>query len=163
MWLLTEQPSGSSVDPPFSEGFLFSDSNISGETIKAYLETDYIVLDAASTTLKIGQANPHLASLHGTYDTPCSAFLTACNPFSEDCGAEANAERTAALAADLKRHGLVTIEAIGKHPSNGWPGEASFLVLGLSLEAAKAIGTNYGQNAIVWSAVDAVPRLILLR
>ncbi|KXU97831.1 hypothetical protein CR51_21935 [Caballeronia megalochromosomata] len=142
---------------------MFSNSNIPGETIKAYLETDYIVLDAASTTLKIGQTDPHLAALHGTYDMPCSAFHTACNPFSEDCGAEANAARTAALAADLERRGLVTIEAIGKHLSNGWPGEASFLVLGLSLEAAKAIGTKYGQNAIVWSAVDAVPRLILLR
>jgi hypothetical protein len=37
------------------------------------------------------------------------------------------------------------------------------LVFGLTLEAAKAMGRTLEQNAIVWSAADAIPRLILLR
>ncbi len=52
---------------------------------------------------------------------------------------------------------------IGQHPSNSWAGEESFLVFGVSLEAAKALGRRFEQNAIVWSAADAVPQLILLR
>ena len=45
----------------------------------------------------------------------------------------------------------------------GGPGEPSYLVFGLKLEAAKTLGRALRQNAIVWSDVDAVPRLILLR
>ncbi|GJH02760.1 DUF3293 domain-containing protein [Paraburkholderia terrae] len=142
---------------------MFSDSSIAGDTIQAYLETEYLVFDEASTTLHIGQADPMLAALHDAYDVPCSAFITACNPFSEDCDCKSNTARLVALAVDLKLLGMTAIEGIGKHPSNNWPGEASFLVPGLSLEAAKALGTKYSQNAIVWSADNAVPRLILLR
>jgi hypothetical protein len=52
---------------------------------------------------------------------------------------------------------------IGQHPSNAWAGEESFLCFGISLEAAKALGRRFEQNAIVWSAADAIPQLILLR
>ena len=41
--------------------------------------------------------------------------------------------------------------------------EESFLVYGLTLEAAKALGTRLEQNAFIWSGEDAVPQLILLR
>ncbi|MBN3755980.1 DUF3293 domain-containing protein [Paraburkholderia sp. Tr-20389] len=142
---------------------MFSDSEIPRETIQAYLETEYFAFDDASTTLRIGEANPKLAALHAVYGVTCSAFITACNPFSQDCSAEFNADRQQALARELEKPGLVAIEGSGRHPSNNWPGEASFLVLGLSLDAAKALGTQYGQNAIVWSADDATPQLILLR
>jgi hypothetical protein len=52
---------------------------------------------------------------------------------------------------------------MGQHPSNKWPGEEIFLVLGLYFEAAKALGERFGQNAIVWCGIDAVPQLIVLR
>ena len=42
-------------------------------------------------------------------------------------------------------------------------GEASYLIFGLTLEAAKMLGMRLEQNAIVWAGVDAVPQLILLR
>jgi hypothetical protein len=35
--------------------------------------------------------------------------------------------------------------------------------LGLSLEAAKALGKKYDQNAVVWCGPDAIPELVLLR
>ena len=37
------------------------------------------------------------------------------------------------------------------------------LALGLALEHAKAIARRFEQNAIVWAAADAIPRLVLLR
>jgi hypothetical protein len=163
MWLLREQPSGLRVDPPLTEGFLFSDSKIPSETIQAYLETEYFAFGDASTTLRVGQANRQLAALHKAHDVNCSAFVTACNPFSQNCSDEFNAASQEALACELKRLGLMVIEGIGTHPSNEWPGEPSYLVPGLSLEGAKALGRQYRQNAILWCADDATPQLVLLR
>ena len=142
---------------------MFSDSKIPRETIQAYLETEYIAFGDAPTTLRIGETSAALAALHKAYGVNCSAFITGCNPYSEHRTPEFNAERQQALARDLEQLGLVAIDGIGKHPSNDWPGEASFLVPGLSLENAKTLATQYGQNAIVWSAEDATPQLVLLR
>ena len=55
------------------------------------------------------------------------------------------------------------IDGIGCDPSGCWPGEASCLVLGLSIDIARALGTEFEQNAIVWCGADAVPELVLLR
>ena len=43
------------------------------------------------------------------------------------------------------------------------PAEPSVLVLGLSLEAAKVMGRQYEQDAIVWISTKAVPELVLLQ
>lgn len=142
---------------------MFSDSDIPRDVIQAYLETHYHVHGNAPTSLKVGEANAALASLQETAGAACSAFITACNPFSEKADAALNVERQQALAHALRQRGLSFIDGIGQHPTNGWPGEASFLVLGLTLEDARTLGTQHGQNAIVWSGADAVPQLILLR
>jgi len=142
---------------------LFSGSKIDRDTIQAYLETDYCVHGDSPATLKIGEACPKLASLHEEHRVDCSAFVTACNPFSQSRDDAANAEQQAALAHELKQRSLSFLEGIGQHPSNKWPGEASFLVLGLTLEAAKTLGARLEQNAIIWSGLDSVPQLILLR
>ncbi len=54
------------------------------------------------------------------------------------------------------------IEGMGIDPSGKWPAEKSFLALGLDLETSRALGREFGQNAIVWAGADAIPRLILL-
>lgn len=142
---------------------MFSDSTIDRNTIQAYLETDYCILGNDPFTLRIGVACSELAALHQASKADCSAFITACNPFSQTFDEAANAERQAALARELTRRSLRYIDGIGQHPSNQWPGEASFLVFGLTLEAARTLGTRLEQNAIIWSGPDAVPQLILLR
>ena len=142
---------------------MFSDSSIPRDTIQAYLETHYQVLGETPATLRIGQFNPTLAALHDASRVASSAFITACNPLSERLDSQANAARQDALARKLDALGLTRIDGVGQHPSNNWPGEASFLVLGVALDAAKALGNEHGQNAIVWSGADAVPQLILLR
>jgi len=143
---------------------LFSASVIDRELIQAYLETHYHVHGDAPATLRVGEPNAPLAALHDASGVTCSAFITAWNPFSRQARDDAtNARRQAALACELTRRGLAFIDGIGQHPSNKWPGEASFLVLGIPLEDAKALGTEFEQNAIIWSGADAVPQLILLR
>lgn len=142
---------------------LLSPSIIDSATVQAYRETEYRVFAEAGFTLRVGQASAELLSAHKRHKTQCSAFLTACNPFSQAFDATTNAERQAALAKELKQRSLTFESGIGQHPGNGWPGEDSFIVYGLTLEAAKALGTRIEQNAFIWSGADAVPQLILLR
>lgn len=152
-----------SVDPPPPEGFLFSDTAIDRDTVQAYLETDYRISAPAPITLRIGEVSAALAELHRRHGVEASAFITAWNPYSRATSDEVNAERQQALARELQQLGLTCLDGVGQHRSNQWPGEPSFLALGLTLEDAKVIGTRHGQNAIVWCGVDAVPQLILLR
>jgi len=62
----------------------------------------------------------------------------------------------------LVEQGWAFLPAFGQHPSGGWPGEASFFVLGVSCAAAQSLGRKFEQNAILWCGPDAVPQLFLL-
>ena len=151
------------VDPPRTEGFLFQDSVIDQSLIQAYLETNYHVRGAMPLTLNIGVTNAGLAALHTSHSVESRAYVTACNPFSQTPDDSVNDARQAVLARELHQHGLTHIKGIGQHPTNGWAGEQSFLVLGLSREDARRLGARYEKNAIVWCGPDAVPELVLLR
>ena len=148
---------------PIKGAFLYSDTTIDQDMIRAYLETEYRVEADVPLTLRIGTACPLLAAMHKAHRVECSTFITACNPFSTPFDDALNMERQAVLAKELTRRGLTFMEGIGQHPSNLWQGEPSFLVLGVSKEAAKALGTRHEQNALVWIGPSAVPELILLR
>lgn len=141
---------------------MFSTTIIPPDTIRAYRETHFRVFSDPPTTLMVDEANPSLAAIHNAAKVGCSAFITACNPFSEQYNPAANARRQEMLAIELRHRDVTFISGVGQHPSSDWE-EASFLVLGMSLEDAKACGTQHGQNAIVWSGADALPQLILLR
>lgn len=143
--------------------FLLPDSIIDPATIQAYLQTEYRVRSDPAAILTIGVRCPELAALHSAFCSDCSAFITACNPFSQVLDEQPNAARQSALAAELTQRGLRFLDGIGQDPANQFPGEPSFLVFGLKLEAAKILGTRLEQNAIVWSGADAVPQLVLLR
>jgi hypothetical protein len=137
-------------------------SEISPSIIKAYLETDYCVFGESPFVLRVGITNEPLAKLYKRLVTNCGGFVTAFNPFGNDVGEAANAVRQIELAKELHRRNLTFFDGIGKHPSGEWA-EPSYFVLGLSLEAAKALGNKYDQNAIIWCGSDAIPELVLLR
>lgn len=138
-------------------------SAISAELIQAYRETEFRVAAPEPFTLSVGQASQALQSLYKLHKSDSAAYVTAWNPYSEETGPEQNNAAQARLEAELKLRALAYIPGVGQHPSQQWPGEPSVLVLGLSLEAAKVLGKDYGQNAIVWCGPDAVPELTLLR
>ena len=142
---------------------MFVASEIGQETIQAYLETDYCVHSDRIILLRIGESISQLLDAHKRQRTDCSAFITAWNPEGQVLTGAENAERHQALIREVAHRSLEYVEGIGQHPSNDWPGEGSVLVFGLTLEAAKTLGTKYQQNAIVWNGADAVPQLILLR
>lgn len=136
---------------------------ISESLIHAYVETDYVVHTQPSITLRVNEQSPQMMKLHKQHRVACSAFITAFNPYSQSCTPEVNLSRQKELMSELKVRSLKFIEGIGQHPSNEWPGEPSLLVLGLSLEAAKTLGSRFEQNALVWIGADGIPELVLLR
>lgn len=139
-----------------------SDTTIDAAMIQAYRETEYRVHGDEPFILRVGQPCDALAAIHKRHRVDCSAYITACNPYSQPLDDAANTRRHADLGHELRKRSLTAFGGLGQHPSNQWPGEASYLVLGLTLEAAKTLGTRFEQNAIVWSGADATPQLILL-
>ena len=117
----------------------------------------------SSFSLRIGRHSAPLQALHSAQGVSCSAYITACNPYSQPLTAAQNVARHAALLRVLQRQGLAWLPGLGRHLAGNWPGERSVLVLGLALDAASALGSALRQNAIVWAAGDAVPKLVLLR
>jgi hypothetical protein len=142
---------------------LFSESKLSYDLIQAFSETHYKVYAEYELVLLIGQSNSDLANLHRRFAVDCCAFITACNPYSRALSAERNKIRQQNLATDLLSRQVSFLEGLGVHPSNGWEGEPSFLIFGVTLEDARDMGHALEQNAIVWAGSDATPQLILLR
>lgn len=136
---------------------------MSEETLKAYRETEYRVQAEPPFTLMIGQVCPELVSAHSNHSCDCSAFITACNPFSKLLTEEENTALQESFSEELSKAGLSFLRGVGQHPSNDWPGEPSFLIFGLRLEEASAWGKKLQQNAVVWSGADGLPQLVLLR
>ena len=150
---------------------MFSESTLPENLVQAYRETRYKVFAAQATEtiafeLLIDQRCVGLIAAHHHHSVDCSAYITACNPYSQSLSPDENALRQGALARELQSRGLAFDVGVGHHPSNGWEdghGEPSFLVYGLNLDAATALAGQFEQNAFVFSGTDAVPRLILLR
>jgi hypothetical protein len=144
-----------------------SQSPISDQVIAAYRSANYQVESTDETViLHIDQYSEPLSRLLAASGHQCAVFITACNPWGKRHHADANLAANARLADRLGQlpggEGRV-IEGRGYDSRGTWPEEKSFLVLGLDLEASKALGREFNQNAIVWAGTDAIPRLILLR
>lgn len=97
---------------------MFPDSVIDACLIQAFRETHYRVHGAEPFTLVVDEPSAALAAAHKRFRTDCSAYITACNPLSEDVGPASNAQRHADLGLELARRSLAHIEGIGQHPSN---------------------------------------------
>jgi hypothetical protein len=145
------------------EGFVLFESVIGSGLVQAYRETEYKVHGDEPFTLKVEQGSPALSAAHKRHGVDCTAFITAWNPLGVAQEEAVNIQRNAELSAELRKRNLASIEGIGQHPTSQRPGEASYLIFGLTLPKAKALGTRWAQNAVVWSGANAVPQLIMLR
>ncbi len=136
---------------------------IDPQTLRAYRETDYRVLTDTPFIMHIDEICHSLAAVHAQYGVSCSTFITACNPFSQALDTQHNLCRQTGLGLILEDMGIPWLHGLGIHPAGTWPGEDSFLALGVELAPACALGRRFEQNAIVWAGADTVPQLILLR
>ena len=143
---------------------MFSEpSSLDASLIQVYRETHYRIDGVHGLTLLVDEYSPELAALHLKHGVTCSAFITACNPNGIALSERTNIKRQADLGVELKHRGLNYLVGIGTHPHNDWPGEPSYLVFGLAMQAAKALAIKLEQNAFIWSGEDAVPKLVLLK
>lgn len=109
----------------------------------AYLETVIRVelLPGSSTTLTGTDATGNWP-----FDEPVHV-ITAANPFGRRIPEGDNDIALGELASALTQSGVGYARASGKAADGGW-GETSFLVWGLTTEAAIEIGRRFGQEAI---------------
>jgi len=121
-----------------------------------YCNTNYILrIDDKEVVLRItGDVPPALSSLAQPW-----AIITAYNPYSAEYTEEENQTAQARLTDMLTLHGYKMLPAVGRSSDEKWE-EPSKLVLGISYELAKAFGTCFQQNTIVFGEVDGPIELV---
>lgn len=139
-----------------------SDSRITPALLAAYRQAEYIVQSSPSFILRVDVYSARLNELHRQNGVNSSAVITACNPHSEQADAAINALAVQKLRQDLETAGCVMIDCTGHDPQRHWPDEPGYLAIGLDLDKAERLGAGYGQNAILFSDDDAIPRLVVL-
>lgn len=141
-----------------------SQTSLDPGLVEAYWRTRYCAeLEGAAIVLQIGIPSEELAAAIGATHYSGAAFITAENPYSMPTPAQENAVSMAALKSELEALGASVFEGVGRGDDPAWPGEASYLAVGLSRDQACVLGRKYQQNAIVWIGVHGTPELVLLR
>jgi hypothetical protein len=138
-------------------------SSVTPALLAAYRATHYCVRGVAQPfLLRVDEPSADLEACHRAHGVSCSAFLTAWNPGSRALPEEDNRAAQLRLSALLAERGFALLAGLGVDPTGQWEGEESLLVLGVERAEAIGIGRAFGQNGILYSGADAVPRLVLL-
>lgn len=138
-------------------------TDISAALLAAYRAAVYRVRGPQPFEMRIDLPCPALAHLQRDSGVACSAFLTAHNPKSEPATPAMNRAAQARLRRQLRGAGLAWRSGFARDPAGAWPDEPSLLVLGLARIEAEALARAFGQNALLCSGHDGVPRLVLVR
>lgn len=131
--------------------------------IAAYRAARYQVGQAPAFVLAVDVFSPELAAWMRERACAHAAFITAWNPLGVELSRAQNQARQRRLIDELRGRGLSWIEGHGADPLAGWSDEESLLVLGADRATACDLGRRHEQNAVLWMAADAIPRLLLLR
>lgn len=134
-------------------------SDLPPELIEAYLETDYFVSDDPPLLLKIGEENDDAKILLASFGVSTAAFVTAWNPKSEVLSEDENDARQAELLREIEAGWLNYLVGYGER--DNWL-EYSYLVLGISRDAATTLAERFEQNAFVWLDEQGIPELVTL-
>ena len=141
-----------------------SKTSLDPTLIQAYRRTRYSAdLGGEAIVLRIDVPSVVVAAAIQASSSPGAAFITAENPYSSPNSAQENAASMALLKGELEALGATVFEGVGQGDDPAWPGEASYLALGLSRDQACLLGRKYQQNAIVWIGTNGRPELVLLR
>lgn len=140
-------------------------TELSKTLVNSYRVALYRVLtgNSKSFVLKIKKKSPDLEALMKSHNLFTATYVTGYNSQGKQTEPHVNIRQQKLLLGDIRRTGLPFLEGFGEDPTGRWKSEPSFLVLGISLEDAEALGERYGQNAIVWMEDDYVPQLVMLR
>lgn len=141
-----------------------TDTQIDPEKIAAYCKTSYcLILESGTLELVINIRHDGLSAVFKRHAVECGAFITAYNPRGTIQHADLNQIAHASLKTRVAALELTDIDAFTQTHSGDWPTEHGLFVLGIDLERAKSLGSDLGQDALVWTGPDLTPTLILLR
>ena len=120
-------------------------SGVSEDLIDAYIATNFNVHTDPSFTLKIGAGSRQLRNLLEEHKCSTAAYVTAWNPYGKALSDAENKERNKALKLSLSDK-YVVFDGLGTNPLGEWPGEESFLILGINRQNAMKLATEFEQN-----------------
>lgn len=130
------------------------------ELLEAYICTRYIVYSAKEDiVIRIGNRHPTVDVLVHDFPRREWAFITAYNPGSVILSKKENEERQNSLKKTVIDSGLSFIEGVGISDDGTWE-DLSIFIPGISLTGAKALGRQFGQNAIVYGMVGGKAELV---
>lgn len=129
---------------------------------EAFRRTTYTARlpDGRTIRIRIGKRNAALDALLAAHGERTWAYITAWNPGARRLAATVNAARHQSLLAELAALAKTYFEGDGIPDEPGWDPEKSVLVLGLSLQEARALGRRFGQLAIAAGEVGEAARLV---
>ena len=140
------------------------DSNMSqneADLRAAYLSTDYQAWTPyGPISIRVGQPSLELDRVLGKLGFNDWAFITAHNPGSRPLEERENQQRHEALLAEVAQRGWVYFSGRGVGDDACWPPEESLLILGVGRAEAVALGSQFGQNAIVCGQRDQPAQLV---
>ena len=131
--------------------------------LESYKNANYHIYDKPPFILKIDNKGVELEKLFEKFNVKQAAIITAFNPMSVETDISINKQKNNELKSDLIAENFSYVAAEGVCPNNKWPGEESYLILGITLASAKNLGNKFNQNAIVWIDSAYTPQLILLK
>ncbi len=127
----------------------------------AYADTDYWVdVPGGRFLIRVGEFQPALSQLLAVENASDWAFVTACNPYSQQLPDADNSIRMCHLVADLSIAGYRFFSGEGASRSGDWSPEPSLLIIGIGQEYAIQIARRYGQLAIVCGRDSQPARLV---
>ncbi len=135
--------------------------DINPELLAAYQNTTYVVTQPY-LEIAIGEFHGDLDEFLIDNNAYTWAFVSAYNPFSKLCSLEQNEENHQKLWEWLQQQNYTLCEGEGRGKDGKWPPEKSFLILDIALTAAKKLGKQFCQNAIVFGSVNQQAELVLL-
>jgi hypothetical protein len=131
------------------------------DIIQAYKKTHYKT--ESGITLHVDSRAPELDELLSNSGLSTAIFITAWNPYSKMKSAGENKELNEQLRYDLLSLTPEDniIQGFGQDPTGEWPGEESFLIIGISREAGIQLSKKYRQNAFIFHEYDSNTEMVL--
>jgi len=113
--------------------------------------------------IRIGQKTPILDECLRLNDRTTWAFITAWNPNGYPLhDLDMNVEMNRQLLCVLHQMDCIVLPAWGIPDAPIWPPEASFLILGITKEAAASLSSQFEQHAFVFGEIGRKARLYSL-
>lgn len=141
-----------------------ANTTIDPDKIAAYCKTSYcLILESGTLELEIDIRHDGLSAVFSRHSVECGAFITAHNPKGTLQADNLNQQAHVSLANKVLSLRLHSLDAYTRTHADNWPSEHGLFVLGIELEQARSLGSDFGQDALVWAGSDLTPTLILLR